>query len=92
MGHEIFSEDQWRQIRTALRLPSRELQIIQHICDDEADEAVARALGISASTVRTHLQRLYRRLGVHGRIGLLLRVFEEHLALEARLEPPRHPK
>ena len=91
MGHEIFSEEEWGEIWTALRLPPREVQVIQHIVDDEPDAAVARALGISTSTVHTYLRRLYRRLGVHGRTALVVRVFETHLALLGRVKPPiRH--
>jgi DNA-binding CsgD family transcriptional regulator len=31
------------------------------------DKEIASRLGVSVSTVRTHLQRLYREIGVHSR-------------------------
>jgi DNA-binding CsgD family transcriptional regulator len=38
------------------------------------DLQVSKALGISVPTVRTHLARLFEKLDVDGRTGLILRL------------------
>jgi DNA-binding CsgD family transcriptional regulator len=49
------------------RFTPREAEIVRLIASDYSDKEVARALGISGHTLRTHLSRLYRRHGVHSR-------------------------
>lgn len=73
---EIFSACEWHRLAVALRLSGRELQILRLLFHDQKEFAIARQLGISAHTVHTHLDRLYRKLHVAGRCGALLRVFE----------------
>jgi len=70
---------QWRQIQDALGLTDRELQIVQSVFDGMQEPAIALRLGISAHTVHTHLGRVYRKLGVNGLPGMLLRVFAAYL-------------
>lgn len=81
-GRAILSEQQWQAIAEALKLSNRELQIVHCIFDDRTEAGIARQLGISSHTVHTHLERLYRKLGVACRCGAAVRVFAEHLALE----------
>ena len=45
----------------------RQAQIVSLVAEGEGDKEIARRLGVSVSTVRTHLQRLYREMGVHSR-------------------------
>ena len=40
----------------------------------------ARAMGVSPETVKTHRRAVYRRLGVAGRVGALIRLYEARLA------------
>jgi len=56
------------------------LQIIQGIFDDKKEFAIAAELTISVHTVHTHLERLYRKLGVRTRIGLILCILAEYLS------------
>ncbi len=53
--------------RSFSRFTPREAEIVSLIASDFSDKEVARALGISGHTLRTHLSRLYRRHGVHSR-------------------------
>ena len=52
-------------------LRPRERQIIEMLLEHNRVPAIARALGISAHTVRNHLKNIYRRLGVHSQQDLL---------------------
>ncbi len=83
-GHSLLSIGQWRSIAAALELSSRELQIIQCLFDGKHEPAVAQALGISEHTVHTHVKRLHRKLGVHDRCELLIRVFSAYIAIQSQ--------
>lgn len=45
----------------------RQAEIVSMIAGGLEDKEIARELGVSVTTVRTHLQRLYRQIGVHNR-------------------------
>ena len=49
--------------------------------DKQKDRAIALALGISYNALRTQLSRLYRKLGVQTRIGVVVAVFSEALRI-----------
>ena len=48
-------------------LTQREAQVLRLICLGRSDRAAALELGLSHRTVQKHLERIYRKLGVHGR-------------------------
>jgi DNA-binding CsgD family transcriptional regulator len=51
-------------------LSQREKQVARHYVEGLSYKEIARELGSSPSTVRTQLQNVYRRLGVHSRTEL----------------------
>lgn len=55
-------------------LTARQTRILQLVASGSSDRAVARALGLSVRTVHTHLQHIYRALGVTSRTEALARV------------------
>jgi DNA-binding NarL/FixJ family response regulator len=76
----ILSSNAWRRIANSLRISDRELQIVQGIFDDQKELTIADDLRISVHTVHTHLQRLYRKLGVNTRAGLILCILSKYLS------------
>ncbi len=50
-----------------LCLTAREEEVLHNLCAGQGTDDIAEALGISATTVRNHLQRLMNKLGVHTR-------------------------
>jgi DNA-binding CsgD family transcriptional regulator len=80
----LFPEDVWHALARSLQLSGRELQITRCVFDDQKEQVIASRLGISTHTVHTHLERLYRKLGVASRVELVVRIFTGYLAL-----PPR---
>lgn len=50
-----------------VRLTGREQQVLHHICDGATNEEIADDLGIGADTVKTHVRRLYEKLGARRR-------------------------
>lgn len=77
----ILPHDAWKTIAQSLRISNRELQIVQGIFDDRKELAIADELKISMHTVHTHLERLYRKLGVSSRAALVLYILAEYLSL-----------
>ena len=77
----MFSELAWGQIARSLRLSGQELQVVRGIFDDLTEAAIADHLNVSPHTVHTHCERLYRKLGVTGRVKLALRVVDEYIVL-----------
>jgi len=52
-------------------LSAREVEVFRLAATGAGREEVARALFISEGTVRTHLQRVYRKLGIHSQAELI---------------------
>ena len=48
-------------------LSPRELEVLRHVADGSPNKAIARALSISETTVKTHLAHLFTKLGVDDR-------------------------
>jgi DNA-binding CsgD family transcriptional regulator len=55
-------------------LTPRQTQILRLVAAGNSDRAVARTLGVSVRTVHTHLQHIYRALGVRSRTEALAHV------------------
>jgi DNA-binding CsgD family transcriptional regulator len=83
LGSVMFCDQAWDEIRRSLRLSDRELEIVRRMFDDEKEFAIADNLGIAPRTVHTHIERLYRKLGLTDRGRLLVRVMQEFLTLTA---------
>jgi len=80
-SHDFMSPHVWSQLQAALDLSARELDIVQLLCTDCSEAEMACHLGISRHTVHTYLQRLYLKLDVSGRVGVVVRLFAAHLVL-----------
>jgi DNA-binding NarL/FixJ family response regulator len=59
------------------RLSPREMQIAEALWAEQPDKISTAALGIAHSTLRTHLLRIFVKLGVHTRLGVV-RQYERH--------------
>jgi DNA-binding NarL/FixJ family response regulator len=74
-GSSILTLAEWQFLTQELTLSARQLQILQGLFRGLGDKAISRQLAISPHTYRTHLRRLYNRLGVRDRQELLLAIF-----------------
>jgi DNA-binding NarL/FixJ family response regulator len=52
-------------------LTARERVVLQHLAEGLPLRAIARRLGLSHNTIRTHMQNLYAKLGAHSRLDVL---------------------
>ena len=82
-GAAALSAQAWQQLRCALKLSPRELQIILGIFDDKLEFTIATDLGISVNTIHTESRRLRVKLGAADRVSMVLCVLEEFLRLTA---------
>lgn len=57
-------------------LTPAERRVALEVAKGYTDREIAEALGISHQTVRNHLGRVYRKLGVHTRLRLALALHE----------------
>jgi T5SS/PEP-CTERM-associated repeat protein len=52
-------------------LTRREAEVLSHVAEGKSNSDIAESLHISLSTVKTHLQTIFRRMGVGSRAGAL---------------------
>jgi DNA-binding CsgD family transcriptional regulator len=52
----------------ALGLSRREAEVLRLLARGDTNASIARAMRVEPSTVKTHLERIYRKLGVRGRV------------------------
>lgn len=72
----LLSSDDWSRLMSDFRISPRERDILEslmHGADSEAE--FAASLQMSPRTVHTHLERLYRKLGVTSRSQLVASLF-----------------
>jgi DNA-binding CsgD family transcriptional regulator len=82
----LLNDQIWAAIGTSLGCSRRELQIVTSLIEDrlQTEGEIGRALGISPHTVHTHLERLYKKVGVASRSHLILHVFAVYVRLHAK--------
>jgi DNA-binding NarL/FixJ family response regulator len=61
-------------------LTSREIEVVRMLARGLRSSSIAAELHISEGTVKTHLHRIYEKLGVDGRVNLILLAREKGLA------------
>ncbi|WP_396593773.1 response regulator transcription factor [Brevundimonas sp. R86498] len=57
----------------SLRLTGQEMKVLDVLASGHANKAIARALGLSPNTVKTHLANLFAKLEVTTRTGAVTR-------------------
>jgi len=61
-----------RQQEKNVNLAKREKEIVFHICQGYRNKEIAQKLNISEQTVKSHCNRIYKKLGVSDRLQLAL--------------------
>jgi len=60
-------------------LTVRDIQVLELLADGKSNKEVAQALGISDETVKSHLKRLFEKLGVTDRTEAVALALRQHL-------------
>jgi DNA-binding CsgD family transcriptional regulator len=75
----------WKRLLRSLDLSGRESQIVSCFLQlHDREDAIAQHLGLSKHTIHTHLERLYRKVGVNSRSQLLALLLVNVLDPESR--------
>jgi DNA-binding CsgD family transcriptional regulator len=61
-------------------LTPRQTGLLRLVADGHTNAQIARRLGLSEGTVRTHLEHIYERLQVSSRTAAVLRAFPDQVA------------
>ena len=75
----VLSDESWGRIAGELRLNPRELHIARGLLEGMGEAEIGQSSGISGHTVHSYLIRLFRKIGVHSRANLLLRIFSIYI-------------
>lgn len=60
-----------------LSLTDRETDVLRLVAKGYSNKAVARELGITLSTVKTHLRNIFRKLGVEDRAQVIIKAIKD---------------
>ena len=72
----VFTDKEWRELVEQLPpMSPRQIEIGQYLLQGCSAKQIAPALAIRIPTVRTHMTRLFGKLGVQDRMELVLYVF-----------------
>ena len=83
---QLLDEIPWDVVSELLELNSREVDIVKALFLDQKEYLIALELRISPNTVHTYVRRLYRKLGVSTRLGVVVCVFEEYVRIREGVE------
>jgi DNA-binding NarL/FixJ family response regulator len=72
--------DTRRRRRPVPRLTPRHWELLRLLAAGHTNTQIARRLGISEGTVRSHLENIYERLGVSSRTAAVTRAFPDQIA------------
>jgi DNA-binding NarL/FixJ family response regulator len=61
-------------------LTPRQMQLLRLVADGHTNAQIARRLGLSEGTVRTHLENIFSRLQVTSRTAAVLHAFPDQVA------------
>jgi DNA-binding NarL/FixJ family response regulator len=64
---------------SAIKLTEREMQVLRLLVAGRPNREIARALGIDVITVKAHVGRLMRKVGVENRIALSVQAVSQNL-------------
>ena len=75
-----LTSGEWKVVAVYLGLAERESEIARLVLDGLPELAIASRLSLSCRTVHGHLERLFRKLGIHRRHELVSRLFSAYLS------------
>lgn len=78
---QFLSTEDWHRLAERVRLSTRELSVAILIFEGKTRYQIARALNCAAGTVRVYIDRLFAKLNVQDRVGLVLRLVRIHLEI-----------
>jgi DNA-binding NarL/FixJ family response regulator len=79
----MLSPESWAQVGQQLGLSARELSVAILILEGTSRSQIARRLQCAPGTIRVYIDRLFAKLHVEDRLGMVLRLIRVAVALGA---------
>ena len=80
-GHGLLSSEDWVRVATRLQLTARELSVAVLLFEGKTRFQIARKLQCASGTVRVYIDRLFAKLNVKDRLGMVLAIVRLHLGM-----------
>ena len=71
----FFTPALWQHVINTLEFSPQQARVVSLILQGKQDKEIVAEMGLSRDTIRTYLRRVFDRLGVDDRVGVVLRVF-----------------
>ncbi len=85
---DMMREGTGRTAMPATNLTRREAEILDHLVRGACNKEIAQSLGVMESTIKSHLQTIYSKRGVSGRLALVLQVLSRKpIGADASFDP-----
>lgn len=66
------------QLMKRFSLTQREAEVLRFITQGRVAKEIAAALGLGTTTVRTHIQKILKKMGVHSKLEAVAKVFRQN--------------
>ena len=73
-GKDLISTDEWDKIVRELGLTMREAEVAKLLMVGQTRSRIAKTLNCSVSTVRVYIDKLFEKLMVQDKVGIVLRL------------------
>lgn len=80
-GQDFLAAEDWIAIAGQFGLSQRETCVAILLFEGQSRYAISRRLQCAPGTVRVYIDRLFQKLNVQDRVGLVLRIARIHLAI-----------
>ena len=74
---ERFAPEEWSELRRRNSLSPQQFKLLGLLMNGLQDREIAEAMRIGLPTVRTHMTRMFARIGASDRIEVILKVLRQ---------------
>lgn len=71
-----------------VQLPTMLANVLESLCEGKSNRQIATDWGISEDTVKTHMRRLFRKIGARDRLHAAVLVYNGELQVQVRPKEP----
>jgi len=72
----VLKAKQWEYLSKCWHLTAREVEVAKLVCEGMDNEQIGKKLRIAYNTVRAHLGNVCQKVGVEGKVGIILEFIE----------------
>ena len=72
----VFSSKEWHWFAKCWGLTKREVEVVRLMCQGWDSKKIAQGLNIKHNTARAHLSNIYKRMGVHSKLDVVMALLE----------------